>query len=310
MIRGPAAQRGVALITAVLVAAIAAAIVAAMIGRQQLDIRRTANLGEADQIALYARGMADWATRILARDRDQSKTDHLNELWAMVLPPVAVENGELAGRLEDLQGRFNLNALVAGAEPNAVAVARLRRLLESLELDPDLAVALTDWLDPDIEPGYPAGAEDDRYLGLQPAYRAANQAMLAPSELLLVWGLDWEIYRRLRPHISVLPAATPINVNTAGPQVLMSLADGLTEQDAARLIQDRGSDGYASVARFLAHDVFAGRAVEDAGLSVSSNWFLATSDIRIGRIQQHRFALLHREDKGRTRVLMQAKGTY
>ncbi len=303
-------QAGVALITAILVAALAATVVASMIGRQQLDFRRTANLMEADQLRLYADGMAEWAARILQRDRERNETDHPNELWATVLPPIPVENGELAGRLADLQGRFNVNALVRGGEADAVAEARLRRLLSLLELNPELAAAVRDWVDPDIEPGYPNGAEDDRYLGRQPAYRTANGPMVSPSELALVQGFDDTGYRRLRPHITTLPGVAPINVNTAGPLVLMSLADGLTEADARRLTDDRGAEGYASVERFLAHEVFAGREIPEHGLSVSSHWFLATSDIRIGRLQQHRFALLHREDSGRTRVVMQALGSF
>lgn len=306
MRRRPGSQRGVALITAILVVALAATVAAAMVTSQQLDLRRTANLAEADQIRLYARAIAAWAGEILRRDRERGKVDHPNEQWATVLPPIPVENGQLAGFLADLQGRFNLNALVVAGEHNRIAEARFRRLLEALDLNGDLAVTVADWVDADIDPGFPAGGEDDLYLGLQPAYRAGNTPMVSPSELLLINGIGQAEFEALRPHVTVLPEPAEINVNTASAEVLMSLADGLSRNDAERLIADRGRDGYLSVAAFLSHPVFAGREVSSDGLAVGSSYFLATSDIRIGRLQQRHYAVLQRGQSGRTKVLLRA----
>lgn len=304
----PRRQGGVALITAILVVALAATLVTAMISRQQLEIRRSANMIEADQIRLYAQGMAAWAGEILRRDREQGMTDHLREDWATVLPPLPVENGQLAGHVDDLQGRFNLNGLIVAGEHNKLAEERFRRLLEVLGLDPDLTVAVTDWLDADINPGFPSGAEDDRYLGREPAYRAANGYMVSPSELLLINALGLKQYEKLRPHVTVLPTPTDINVNTATLQVLMSLADGIREEDAKQLIEARGSKGYASVREFLAQGALAGRSVSSEGLAVKSSYFMLTADIRIGRLEQRHYVKLRRGDQGRTRVLMQSIG--
>jgi len=307
--RKPPREQGVALITAVLIVALAAAVVTAMIGRQQLDIRRTANMLEADQIALYARGLASWAGEILSRDHRAGRVDHLNEAWATVLPPISVENGQLSGRLEDMQGRFNLNSLVVGGVPDPLAVARFRRLLRLLGLDEDLAVAVLDWLDADINPGFPAGAEDDLYLGLEPAYRAGNSRMVSPSELRLINAIDGTAYDKLQPHISTLPVPTPINVNTATAPVLMSLAENISEENAQQLINGRGKEGYASVAQFLANKELAGREIVGDGLSVGSNYFMAIGDVQFGRIQQRYFTLLDRLDNGRVKILTQSTGT-
>jgi len=301
-------QQGVALITAILVVALATTAAAAMMSRQQLDIRRSANLMEADQIRLYERGMVGWAGQILRRDREQGVVDHLKEEWATLLPPMPVENGQLAGYLEDMQGRFNLNSLLKDGVKDELAVARFRRLLALLGLDQDLATAVVDWLDKDIDMGFPGGAEDYVYLGRQPAYRAANRLMVSPSELLLIDGVGQEQYHKLAPFVAVLPAATGININTASAQVLMSLADGIDEKAAEQLQQGRGEGGYSDIGKFLAQDVFAGREVSEEGLAIGSSYFMATSDISIGRIQQRHFDLLYRNDQGQTHTLMHSVG--
>jgi general secretion pathway protein K len=293
-----------------LVVAMAAAVTARMVGRQQIDFRRTANIMEADQAGLYARAMGDWACRILERDRRDGQIDHPGEAWAMVLPPMPVENGELAGYLEDMQGRFNINSLIRGGEADKLAVERFRRLLGHLEIDPQLATAVVDWLDVDAQPGYPLGAEDDWYLGQDPAYRAANSAMGEVSELLLVRGMSRDAYARLKPHVTALPQATSINVNTAGEMVLMSLAEGMGQDSARALIDEREREGYASVSRFLAQPALNGIEITAQGLTVASSYFMATGDIRFGRLRQRHYSLLQRDEKGVTRVIARSHGGF
>ena len=129
----------------------------------------------------------------------------------------------IGGHIEDLQGRFNLNSLVVAGKQEAKAVERFRRLLLALELDSDLALVVVDWLDADLEPGYPGGAEDDRYMSRERPYRSANGPMFSPSELLLLEGMDAEMYEKLRPHDVTLPSGIKLNVNNATASVLMSL---------------------------------------------------------------------------------------
>jgi len=64
----PDGQRGVALITALVVVAIAAGIAAAMIWETGLDTRRTETLTQGDQAMEYALGAESWAEQILARN--------------------------------------------------------------------------------------------------------------------------------------------------------------------------------------------------------------------------------------------------
>lgn len=304
----PHHNRGVALVTALLVVALATTAAVTMTSRQQLDIRRSANLLQSDQILLYARGVEAWAGQVLRRDREDGDRDHLGEDWATVLPPLPVDNGQVAGFMEDRQGRFNLNNLINEGKPDSLALERFRRLLQAVELDPELANALLDWLDDNIDPTFPAGAEDDYYLALEQPYRAGNRLMASSSELLLVEGFGYEGYSKLAPYVAALPERTVINVNTAPATVLMILAEGLSKDEAEKLAAARGEDGFGSVADLLKHEVLAGRELSSEELGVASDYFMVISDIRIGRVQQRYYSLLNRSAEGNVRTVMHAAG--
>ena len=100
-------QRGVALITAIVVVAIAT-ILAVRIGtRAALDLRRTAGLVALDQGWHVALGAEAWAIEVLKEDyEDSPDSDHLAEGWAQPLPPLPVDGGEVRGAVEDMQGRL------------------------------------------------------------------------------------------------------------------------------------------------------------------------------------------------------------
>ena len=133
-------QRGVAVITAMLVVAIATMLAVNLMWDATLDQRRTLAALSADQGLMFLQGAEAWAGDILRQDLvDSPEADHLGEEWAVELPPLPVEGGVITGRLEDLQGRFNLNNLVdnTGRE-DALAVAQFERLLALVGLDPQL----------------------------------------------------------------------------------------------------------------------------------------------------------------------------
>jgi general secretion pathway protein K len=307
----PRRQRGVALITALLVVALATAAAVAMVSRQQLDIRRSSNLLAADQALLYAEGAEDWAAQMLRRDRDKGgKTDNLGEDWATVLPPISVEGGQIAGGLEDLQGRFNLNNLMRGKSVSEVDLKRFQRLLAAVGLTPELANAVLDWMDADGEVRFPGGAEDDTYSRLDPPYRTANRPFADRSELRLVAGFDAKAYAALAPLVTALPEPTPINVNTAPASVLMALADGLTKADAQALVDARGENGFGSVDEFLQQNVLAGRDVATQGISVASRYFLVRSNIEVGDLQTEFYSILARDDSGTGIPVRRGRGEY
>lgn len=306
--RHPAAgQGGVALLTALLAVALATIAAVAMTREQGIAIRRAENLRNAEQAWQYALGLEAYARLRLHEDRVRSRDmDALNEDWASRLPPLPVDNGQLTGDLEDLDGRFNVNSLLG---PHAAVQAeRFRRLLEVLGLDPALEASVQDWLDADVQPRG-GGAEDHAYTGLQPPYRAGNRRLVHPSELRLVLGLDASAWERLEPHVAALPAAdTAINVNTATPAVVRSLADGIT-QEQARDLGRTGHTGFSTVREFLDSRALAGLAVPAEGLAVESRYFDARGVVQLGDDVFHFHSLIHRPAFGEMSVLMRWRGS-
>jgi len=203
-------QRGVALIMAVLIVALATMLAASVSFKGYLDQRRSANAFAMDQGYEVALGGEAWAADSLRRDKQQSsKTDDFTEEWATPIPPIPIEGGEFEGQLEDMQGRFNLNSLVAPQQngklaTDTAAVERFQRLLELLEMEPKWANIIADWIDTDVQPNFPDGAEDPTYTGLTPPYRTANMPLTRASELLALAGFGLERYRKLEQGDAVL----------------------------------------------------------------------------------------------------------
>lgn len=300
---GNGRQRGVALVTALLVVSLATVAAVAMATRLQVDMRRTGNLLNGEQAYAYAIAAESWAYVILRRDQAESDYDSLSEDWATALPPIAVEGGFVNGHIEDLQGRFNINNLLKdGGEPtaaeaavNAGELAYFKRLLELLELEPALAPALLDWLDADINTRFPDGAEDEAYLLADPPYRAANRPMVSISELRLVKGFTPAVIAVLGPHVTALPEETIININTATPMVLQALHKELDGSGVEQLIADRGEDGYEKVDTFLEHDALAGLEL-DIEVDITSDWFNVLTATSVGRGQAQLESLFWRSD--------------
>lgn len=305
-----AQQRGVALITAVLVVALAATAVAAMSARQNIDIRRTGNLLAANQAWLYAQGMEDWALALSVRDQHENQVDHLQEGWAKQLAPLPVEGGELSGRIEDLQGRFNLNNLILESKPSEIDIKRFERLLTWLDIEPTLSRAVVDWIDEDDEPVPTHGAEDEFYLQQNPPYRASNAPLISVSELRFIKGFTAEIVHALTPYVTALPRYTAINVNTAPLPILMILADNLSKSEAEALRDGRGEKGYPSIEDFSQHPVLKNKQFNNTALSLASEFFLLDASVRIDRIRVHQYSLISRNEGGRPAVLMRSRGNF
>ena len=303
-------QSGVALITALLVVAIVTVIATGMATRQQLDIRRSGNVLERDQAYLLALGVESWGRSILVQDRRDNNVDNLSEVWATVLPPISVEGGHVAGHIEDMQGRFNINNLVKDGKPSPIDVQRFERLLKGLELNPNLSQAVIDWIDSDSETTSGNGAEDGEYMGHNPPYRTANNIINSVSELRLVNGFTKEAVTRLEPFISALPAYTPININTARPEILMALADDSTKADADAMIEDRGKKGYTEIQQFITSPTIKSRNIPADGLGVSSDYFTVDAASRFGKGQVRLLGLIHRTADNKAQTLIRAQGVY
>jgi general secretion pathway protein K len=307
MIALAARQRGVAILTAMLVVALGTMIAVNLMWKASLDLRRTTSALAADQGLMYLQGAEAWAGDILRQDQvDSIESDHLGEIWAAELPPIPVDGGVISGRVEDLQGRFNINNLVTPqGEEDEIARRQFERLLEMLELDPSLAGVAVDWLDPDSETRFPFGAEDDVYSGFDPPYRASNTVITSPSELMAMSGFELESYRLLLPYVTALPSGTTLNVNTASDVLLASLSDDIDLSRGAALIEERGGADFPDISASFEGDVEPEVLQRIDGVS---QYFLLTASVAIGTNQFTMYSVLQRDNSGIVRAIFRSLG--
>ena len=287
--------------TAVMIVAIAVAIAAQIAFAQQIWFRQMENVADRDATDWLRRGALHWASLALLEDAAQNSTDHLGESWAMGLPTLPVEGGTIKVSIEDAQSRFNLNS-IGGTDPTSLAnLQLLQRLLDVLQLDPQLANAVADWIDPNSD-ARAGGAEDIDYLNLNPPYRAANRPMASVDELRLIRGFDAKTVAALLPYVTVLTAVTnDINVNTASPVVLAALT-GMDLPTAKRIAEDRGSTSYKTIDEFKSK-LPRGSTPPTAGIILKTDFFLVTLDTSIGRHERRSEALLQRLPSRTTTVI-------
>ena len=295
------AQRGIALVTAVLIVAIAAAVAAKIAFAHQVWFRQMENVADRGATDLLRRGALHWASVALLEDAAQNSIDHLGETWALALPVLPVDGGAIKVTVEDAQSRFNLNNLVQNNAPSKNDLAVFQRLLQNLGLDPNIANALIDWIDADSNVTSPGGAEDNDYLNLKTPYRAANRPLVSVDELRLVRGFDAKTLKLLQPFVTVLPPEqrTKINVNTASPELLAALAN--TDLATASRISDkrpapgRPGDAMQNLGDFNKQLPAGAPQVPTDLADVKTDFFLITIETSIGRHQRRTVALMKRQ---------------
>lgn len=286
-------QRGLALVTAMLIVAIVASLAASLSLGQQVWLRQAQNLNDRAQADKVSQAALQWAKLILLEDAKKNPaTDDLTETWAQPLPPISLEGGAMTGRISDAQGRFNLNNLVTNGVRNPKDMDVYRRLLQSLSLnDTQLMDSLLLWIDSTAD-AKSNGAEDTYYLTLQPPYRAANQRLESVEELRLVKGYDAKTVELLRPYVSALPEYTPININTADARVLSALFTQLPQSTADQLVEQRDKTPFKDNNDLTQRAGIAPEAGVKFG--VTSAYFYVNIDTLFGRLQRSRRVLLHR----------------
>lgn len=237
----PSKQQGIALLTVLLVLGLAAFLARDMILVGRADSQRQIAIRDSLQAGYYVRGGEAYARALLRQDKladlDAERTmDGKTEAWFHESLNFSLDDGEMLIRIEDLQGRFNLNnVLTADGKVDATVFAQLQRLLTRQGLSDAAAQGILDWIDPGLGQGA-AGNEDS-------PLRAANPPRLSPNTLLVdvfeLQGLDVlsrEQFKQIEPFLTSLPSGTSINVNTARAEVLGALPAQGGSQGFSRLV--------------------------------------------------------------------------
>lgn len=238
-------SRGAALLTALFIMTLVAIVATAMSTRVQVDIYRTRLIIMHDKLYLASQAVNFWA---LSKLKDTKKLfTKTNALGMVSQYPQKMQtiypSVSLNGGLYDLQDRYNLNNLV-----NIKLILGFANFLGHTALQfpasekMNLASAINDWLSPfDLALGKDSYLS--YYLKQKPPYYSSHQLMSSPSELRLIKDVDAPLYVTLQPYITALPELTPININTASRQALMSLSNTMNEEKVNKIITARGKNG-------------------------------------------------------------------
>lgn len=297
-------EHGAALILAMLVAALAATVAVALAAEQQRWFADVGNRSDQVQAQSLALAGVQWARQILQDDARSGTLDYLGEPWSYPLPPTPIANGAIEGRIEDMQGRLNLNNLVVDGAAGTAERLRLDALFAAKGLDRRMLDAVADWIDADSV-RRPNGAEDDDYAQRSPTALAANAPLVRTAEFALVRGADASAWAAVAADVAALPAGSVLNINTASADVITAAIPDLAGDKLAEFIADRARKPFTSMSE-LRERLPRGIAFpEGATFTFASSYFLVSVRSRQGDAIAQARALLRRDGRSWPAVVWQ-----
>jgi len=302
-----ARQEGMAVISALLIAAVVAVIAAGMIERQGLQTRQVENRQMALQGQWALEGGLQLSRRVLFEQRLRDPLVRGGQPWTRPMRDVPSGSVRFDGQLEDEQGKFNLRNLVVDGQVDSEALATFQRLCALIGIGERLATAIAGQVI-DSYPQRPPVSPGSAGQGLQggratsPAVAAeplpARRPMLRSVDALAgLKGMDAEALQRLRRFVTVLPALTWINGNTASAEVLAAQVPGLSLQQAMALVAERDSGRW-----FINRGDFVNRlrmpqlAMANVRVGINSDWFRLRGQARLGSRELPLQALLRQRE--------------
>ncbi len=283
-----AKQRGMAIISALLIAAVVAVIAAGLLTRQRVFTRSL----EAEQLRIQGQwlllGALEDSRQRLWEARQKDVLTRLDQPWARA------QKGLFEGRLEDEQGKFNLRNLVNRGRPDAEQVQNFERLCGLIGVDG----ALSRRISQRVIASYDQTEQPARY----PMLRSLD-------DLSGVEGLDPLLLQRMQGFISVLPGVTWVNGNTARAEVLSAVVPSLSLSQAQALVAERdGGRWFINRGDFVNRLHLPQVAVESVLVGITSEWFRLQGQTRREQRRVTLDALLHRPENRQPQVIWSRVG--
>lgn len=306
------AQRGAAILTAMLIVTLVASLSAAALWQQWRNVEvETAERGRL-QSSWILQGAQDWARLILREDARAGNTDHLGEPWAVALQETRLstfldtqkssadelqeaQDAFLSGQIVDLQARLNVINLVQNGEAYKPSVTAFTRLFAALQLPDSELLALIQNLRAALAPD---------------ATSNASTPLLPRTLDQLVWlGLSPSSIGVLRPYIVLLPEPTAVNLNTAPALVLYACMAALDRAQAQSLVDARALSHFRSLADISKALGGTVTPLDESQHSVNSRYFEIGGRIRLGlRVVQERSVV--RRNGLEVQVLWRERGVF
>jgi general secretion pathway protein K len=270
---------------------------------RQVEIE-TAQRGRS-QTAWMMTGALDWARLILREDAMSAQgmgVDHLWEPWALPVQESKLSTflsqdqqwreGDaevfLSGQITDAQSRMNVMNLIEDNKVSPKMLARFAALFARLNLPlgelQNLATQLLAAMQAKVAKSTPPNA-------------APPKAFLVPQQTAqLAWlGLSPSTLAALQPHITLLPEATPVNLNTASAEVLSASLPGLDLASARQAVEKRQRGHWASLDAAREALGAPGRQLDDKQHSIQSRFFEINGRMRIDDVVQQEQTLVRRD---------------
>ena len=195
----------------------------------RMDRLEAHSLLHGTQARLSAQSAINLAVLALRDPDDETRMLADGRVYQTDLDGVLVEVSAI-----DERGKLDINAT------DELTLANLF-VGHGLELDMAelLAAAVLDWRDED-ELERVNGAEEDAYLAAGLEVGPANRPFMMTEELLQVIGMDYELYRRLEPAITVFSRTPAPDPAFAPVEALLALPD-ITYEEAVNFVEERNS---------------------------------------------------------------------
>lgn len=284
---------------AMLIVVLVASLAASALWQQWRGVEIEAAERGRVQSAWVLTGALDWTRLLLREDGRKGGADHLAEPWALPLEQarlstflaadrsdaIAADEAQdafLSGQMLDLQARLNVSNLVQGGkidEPSRLAFGRLFELLN-----------------------LPLGQLNQMVENLRLMHSSAGDSSsmtlpLWPQELdQLGWlGLSQATLATLQPFIAILPAPTPVNLNTASAEVIYACVEDFEMADATRFVRERSVAHLVTLADAAK---LAGRpstAFNDKQHAVSTRFFEVHGKLQVDQSVVHERSTVQRD---------------
>jgi general secretion pathway protein K len=322
------AQRGAALISAMLVVTLVATLASVALWQQWKHVEVESAERHRVQASLLLNGALDWSRLILREDslarggagssnsgggaggQGNPSTDHLAEPWALPLKEAKLSTflaqdqqlreGDpevfLSGQMTDAQSRINLTNWTEGNDSKGntqlnetmqIALVRLFKVL-------DLPLIELERLGQAWRAASQAAKLAKPEVGQALANTAPGTALLPQQITQLQWlGVSPETVQRLAPFVTILPQATPVNLNTASAEVIYAMVLGLDLATAQQFVQQRSRSHFGNLSE--AGKALGGKTLEARWFAVGSRFFEVWGRLRMEDRTHEETALLFRD---------------
>jgi general secretion pathway protein K len=233
-------DNGSALIITLLIVAILVSLVVNFVYEVQLDMSTLSNWSYAQKASFVAKSGQNLSTQYISEMGSEAYT--YEQKTELPVEKHFAPNISLTITIEDENSKFNVNSIInERGNTNEKNLESLKKLIEYLNINPNQALIIADWIDPDSEPR----------------------------------GFDSENSSKLRPYITVF-GNNQININTAELPVLLSLDPDMTEELANRIIDHRKNSPFEK-----ANQVQNLTGLEQVGINMLDRITVKAAEFRI-----------------------------